>query len=234
MRTMLTIKLAFAFMALSVIVNAEEPSINLLLTKIRAELPKDWTASYDEDHAWLEISSIEAVLSVSALPNGSPDEEAERRPFVFAFRVDEAIDPKAFRLLLAQNEQTQKKLAAIYQELINKRVSHKFDSFLPSTKDEKVAVAQYEALKKSLHELPDFYFGTVSMNWAFNSPDNPTISVIDDRVRDECAKVQDKVVKLLTKYDAAELDGTGQPAIRTEAKSDGNENPNPEAEGRSR
>jgi len=74
---------------------------------------------------------------------------------------------------------------------------------LPRTNEENAAVARYEVLKKSLHTLPDFYFDEISLKWEVNSPDNPIISVTDDRIRDECTRVQEKVVKLLSKYEVA-------------------------------
>jgi hypothetical protein len=229
---MQTLNLAFTFLAISLVASAEEPSVNRLLHAIRAELPKGWAASYDEECSWLEVSRDEAVLCVSALPNGLGDEESES--FAFAFRVVEVVHLEDYRRLFAENEQTRKKLGTIYQELIEKGVSHKFDSFLPRTKEEEMAVGQYEALKKSLHKIPDFYFGNVSLAWEFNSPGNPVIIVSDDRVRDECAKVQENVVRLLSKYEDAEQDGSGQPATRPESKSEGSDKPQSESEGRSR
>lgn len=201
---MRTIILAFTFLALSLLASADEPTVNRLLRGVRAELPKGWTASYDKEHSWLEVYRDEAVSSRSALPNGPPDERTQRRKFAFAFRVMAAVPPKEHRRLSAENAKIQKEAAALYKDLIRKRVSRKFDSFSPSTDEDKAAVARYEALKKSLHTLPDFYFADISLVWGFNSPDNPVISVADDRIRDECTKVQEKVARLLSKYEAAE------------------------------
>ncbi len=57
-------------------------------------------------------------------------------------------------------------------------------------------------MKKSWHSLPDFYFDNISLNWELNSPINPLLSVTDDHIRGECTRVQHKVMKLLSKYDA--------------------------------
>jgi hypothetical protein len=202
-RPVRTVFLIFTFLALSFIASADEPTVNRLLRGVRAELPEGWTASYDKEHAWLEVSRIEAVLALSALPNGPGGEKPERRTFAFAFHVVAAVHPTEYRRLRAENAQIQKKATALYEDLIRKRVSHKFDSFSPSTDEEKAVVAQYEALKTSLHPLPDFYFEAIGLKWGSNSPDNPVIRVTDDRVRDECTRVQEKVVKLLSKYEGA-------------------------------
>lgn len=199
-RPVRTIILAFTFLALSLVASADEPTVNQLLGIVRAELPKGWTVSYDKEHAWLEVSRDEAVLSIPTLPNGSGAEKPQRRTFIFAFRVVAAVHPTEYRRLSAENAQIQKNATALYEELISKRVSHKFDSFSPSTNEEKVAVAQYQALKKSLRRLPDFYCDAISLEWSLNSPDYPIISITDDRIRDECTRVQEKVMKLLFKY----------------------------------
>jgi len=183
-------KLVSTFLMLSLVVKAEESSVNQLLRGIRGELPKGWAVSYDEEYEWLEVSRNEAIVSLSALPNGDLFEESEQRTFAFAFRVIEAVNLKDYRRLRADNERTKTLMIAMYQDRTNKRISHKFDSFVPKNKEEEMAVAQYEALKKSLHTLPDFYFGTISLRWAFNSSDNRVMSIVDDRVRDECTRVQ--------------------------------------------
>ena len=203
---MKTLILAILSVVSSISAQGEHPgqTISQLLRHVRAELPKGWTASYDRKYRWLEVSRREAVLSSSAIPNGPGDEKPERRIFSFAFRVVTAVHPAEYRRLSAENVRIQRKVTALYEDLTNKRISHKFDSFLPSTNEEKAAVALYEALKKSLHALPDFYFEDISLKWEFNSPANPFISATDEHVRDECTGVQEKVVKLLSKYDGAD------------------------------
>ena len=38
-----------------------EQNVSELLEKIRAEIPKDWTASYDKKDSWLEVSRDKPV-----------------------------------------------------------------------------------------------------------------------------------------------------------------------------
>ena len=206
-RCMLKLKIAFTFLLVSLEVNAEELSVNRLLNAIRAELPDGWVASYEESYSWLAVSRDKPVLSVSALPNSPGLENAERRPFAFAFRIVELVPVEDYRRFLAENERTREKATRVYQELVDKGVPQKFDSFHPRTREEEAEFAQYEALKGSLHALPDFYFGSISLVWEFNSPNNPTIGIADNQVRDECTKVQEKVVSLLSRYEDAEQAG---------------------------
>jgi len=198
---MKTIILVFTLLAFSLISSATESTENRLLRIVRAELPSGWTATYDPEYAWLEISRNEAVLSVSPLPNDSFDESPKWSTVTYAFRLVEAVDPAEYLRLSVENAQKQKNATALYEDLISKNVSRKFDSFSPSTNEEKELVEEYEALKKSIHTLPDFYFDDISLRWALNSPNNPSISVSDDRIRLECTRVRDTAVSLLSRYE---------------------------------
>jgi hypothetical protein len=86
------------------------------------------------------------------------------------------------------------------------RIPRKYsDSFLRKTDEEKRAVARYEGLKNSLHFLPSYYFRDISLQWGIGSPDMPmpAIYVTDERIRDECTQIQNKVLKLLSSYEKA-------------------------------
>ena len=86
---------------------------------------------------------------------------------------------------------------------VKRQVTHKFDSFLPRTDSERADVRRYEALKASLHSLPDFYFRDISLKLQPGSTSAGQIHVADDKVRNECTRVQEKIEKLLSKYDDA-------------------------------
>jgi len=183
-----------------------EQTVERLLRNVRAELPKGWTASYDKELAWLEISRDETVFLGLTTPNQPPSllEKRSKGRFFFAFRVVAAVQPVEHRRLSAENAKIQKEADMLYDELIKRRIDHKFDDFSPRTNEEKEAVARYEALKKSFHRLPEFYFGDISLEWGINAPDNPLIVVDDERIRDECRRIQEKIIGLLTKYEKAE------------------------------
>jgi hypothetical protein len=199
MRTLLITLLAILSLT-SARGEAPQKTIDELLQKIRAELPKGWTAAYDAKIPWLEVSREREVLAVSALPNSPANPEPKPRKYVFAFRVMPAVPPAEYRQLRAENTKTQKELTVLYDDLSKMNIAHKFDSFLPGTAREKEAVARYEALKKKLHALPDFYFEDIGLTWALGEPELPEISVTDEKVRAECQGVQEKVLKLLSKY----------------------------------
>lgn len=195
------------------VVGAAEPvsrakSIAVLVQRIGTALPKGWAVSYDKKDSLLEISRDKKVLATSYVINGNASEhkKPERTKFCFSFRVVDFMLPADYQKLSAENAKTQKSLSALYEELVKKHISHKFDSFLPDTEEDKAAVARYEALKKSLHSLPDFYFRDFSLDWVIGSPSSlgPSIVISDETIRDECTRVQEKVVGLLSTYEKAE------------------------------
>lgn len=198
----MAILVTVATLALSKVASAEEPTINRLMSKVTEQLPEGWTASYDKEHAWLEVRRKEAASTTSALPNQSPCEKPKQESFAFAFRVlATALSREEHRRLSDENAKIRKEASSLYEELVRRRVPHKFDSFQPIADNDKTAVTRYEALKRSLHSLPDFYFDDIGLVWGFNSPDAPIIHVTDDRVLDECTRVQEKIVRLLSKPD---------------------------------
>ena len=202
MKTQLLTILAAVLWPFLAVAGTPEKSVHELLQKVRAELPKGWTARYDKEYSWLEVSRDESVLALSAVPNGSPDEKSERWQFRFSFRVLPFVPHLEYQRLSVENEKIQKKAHEIYEALGKRHVDQKFDNFFPKTDEDKQMVAQYEALKKSLHRLPNFYFRDIGLDWLFNSPDNPKIDVLDEGVRDECENVRNIVISLLSKYDA--------------------------------
>ncbi len=180
-------------------------TVNALLDKIRAELPKGWSASYDGEYTWLEVTRDAKISSLPNLPNGSPHEKPAQRNHAFAFRIDPFVSIAAHHRMSAENSAIRKEATAIYDELVRRGVSQKFDHFLAANEVDQKAASRYEALKESLHSLPDFYFRDISLSWQIGSPDQTSLNIIDEGVRDQCAQVRQKVLKLLSDYKAASL-----------------------------
>jgi len=200
MRALLLTSLALG-LSFSAAGGQQEQTINELLRKVRAELPKGWTASYDAEDSRLEVSRDDAVPSLSAFPNAPPNEKPKRRKFAFAFFVIAAVSPAEYRRLSAENARIEKEAAALYEDLVKRKVPHKFDSFLPQTDLEKADVARYEALITTLQSRPDFYFRDISL---LRPPGARQIIVTDDKILKECTRVQERVVELFSKYETAE------------------------------
>lgn len=195
------------------IVGAAEPisgskSVSVLVERVRTAIPQGWTVTYDMKDSWLEISRDKKALASVYVINGPGHQEQkpERIKVTLAFRVVDFITPENYSKISAKNMIIEKSLSVQYKELEKKQISHKFDSFSPTTEEDKVAVARYEALKNTLHSLPDFYFRDISLTWEIGSPSSygPAIDITDVKIRDEYTQVQKKVLGLLSTYEKVE------------------------------
>jgi hypothetical protein len=177
--------------------DAFEPAVDRLLQSIRAHLPTGWKASYHKPLSWLEVSLDQPVLAYSTLPNGPPGEKPKMRDYSFAYLVGTPLSRDQYRQLHAENVKTQRAMTALYNELEKRSVDQKFDSFHARKAEDKPLVARYDALKRSLHDLPDFYFADIGLTKGGHDYDLPA----DERVNAECQRVREQVEKLLSKYE---------------------------------
>lgn len=171
-------------------------SIDALIQSICKVIPNGWTVSYKTEDSWLAISKDDPVWLRSESPNASSAAEPEKGQFTLAFRISPAISSAQYEQLAAENTNTRKEMADIYQDLINRRVNRKFDEFFPKNDTDKAIVARYETLKKSLHELPEYYYRDISLETGL-----PPVDITDAKNHDECSRVQEEVLNLLFKYD---------------------------------
>lgn len=182
----------------------EDQSINKLLQVVRAYLPEGWSESYESQDRCLEVFRDKAVeIETGALANGPPDKEKPvpvKQKFTFAFRIVAMVSPADHHRLTSQLGQD---AAALYDKLLEMRVSHKAGSFSPRTDAEKAMVARYEALQHELHSLPDFYFRCIGLQAQFDPAALPETKFSDARVRDECARIQQGILNLLSRYEDA-------------------------------
>lgn len=201
MQTLLQIILTFVWI-FAVQAEVPEQTVTELVRAIRAELPRGWSASYEKETSGVRVERGEKVPAVFAVMNGPAGEKSKPSAFVFTYRINPFLLVDEFGRLRAENEKIQKEVTVLYDQLVKRHVSQKFDDFLPVNEEDKKLVARYEALKSSLHLLPDFHFRDISVSWSYNGPGWPSIYVTDDRAREECSRVKVSVVKLLSKYDA--------------------------------
>jgi hypothetical protein len=210
MKALLCIAILSSF-AFSARADESGASIDKLLLTVREEIPSTWSVFYEKQYNWLEISRNTSVMAASARPNLSVGEKADLKQFSFAFRVSPKMPPEEHQKLMAENVIIQNKAYLIYDDLIKRHVSHVFDEFSPETEEDKKLVDQYDSFKKSLHDIPEFYFHEISLKWIVNSPNNPVMSPIDSKTQVECDDIRDKVANLLSKYKDAEQGAAANP-----------------------
>jgi len=183
-----------------------QKTVEQLLNAIRVELPKGWTVSYDKEDAWLEVARTEEVrYNSSNIPNSSPFEPEKLGEVQFTFRVVSFVSAQEYRRLSTENAKIEKDLGALYDELVKRHVWHKFDRFSPRDDEEKKLVSKYEAIKQSGNKLPDLYFRDISLEWSSNSPNKPyrQTALRDPTVKAECTKVQEKLARIMEKYESS-------------------------------
>jgi len=139
-------------------------------------------------------------------PNLSGDEKPERKQYAISFRVRPVVSPDEYRRLFWENVRIKDEREDLYHWLEKKGVPRGKDRFLGKTDEEKAAADRYEALGSSMHSLPDYYFGNISLKWIIGSPALDGLFgdyVVDDRIREECLQSRKKIMELLSPYEDA-------------------------------
>ena len=190
---------------------AAVPKVEALLQKIRATLPKGWSVAYEKENSCLEITRDDPVLGNVLLPNlPPPDLEGSRskmETYSFVFRVVDFVTPAHYQIWVKENSRVEKEARLIWDDFKKRRLLKKGERLAPKTDEDRVAAKRYEELIESKHDLPDFYFQQISMQWLRNSPPpaergwSGRLYVSDDSTREECERVRENVVKLLAKYE---------------------------------
>ncbi len=179
-------------------------TVQLLMTKIRAQLPAGWKATYEPQYQWLKVTRLKPVLMETTWPN-MPDAPNAPTPqqFEITFRVVSFVSSADYKRLKADNEAIEQHLQTLYVSLSKQRISHKYDYFLPSNVAEKAQIEKYNQLKKSLRVLPDFFFGDIALSKArgFDNSQGCDFYVTDDKERDECDQIVRETIQMLTSYE---------------------------------
>lgn len=179
-----------------------DATVAKLQAAIRNILPEGWSVSYEKETHWLEIKRREPLLVLSALPNSSPDQTPQRGEFLFAFRVRKLLPMSEYQQQHSINRRLAARLGMLYDKLVKRRVSQKFDSFAPVTEEDKALVEEYEKVKAAApYDLPDFFYDDISLDWAYNDPKNPVCIPADNALEKECREVLGEVTKLLSTYE---------------------------------
>ena len=189
-----------------------EKTVEKLLQRIRSELPQHWTVSYAKEHSWLEVVRNKPVAFLHYyinMPAPSPSDSGDPPSlgeFSFAFRVVPYLKRSDYNRLKTENIRNQREMSTLYETLVKKHVSHKFDSFIVSGNDPNgKLVERYNQLQESLHNLPDYFYQdlTLESEWSEWLTGPPYKQVTDDVIRQECAQVMDRVIGLLSKYEGS-------------------------------
>jgi hypothetical protein len=78
-------------------------------------------------------------------------------PCAIAIRFAPLVTDKEYRRMVEANKTAMARIDALNHELVARKVTHKFDSFLPDSPEEKKMIAERDRLKKNLRQLPQFH-----------------------------------------------------------------------------
>jgi len=189
--------------------DANEPKsaaspIDDLLGAIRAVLPQGWRVETTTGPGTktITVSRDQPVLGFTDGINGPgrmPGEKPAPQQFVWIFSVMPAVSLGEHRRITAENSRIHHELDALAKELNARGIAQKFDSFAPGDDEERAAVTRYETFKKSLRELPDYYFKDLGLT-LIHPGTTIFIELSDEGERAECERVEKAVFALLTSY----------------------------------
>ena len=180
-----------------------------LVKKIRATLPAGWKAEYRvKDAAVLITRDKPVVEDMSRLPNGPatiPGSKSHTEPLAFFIRFGVepwTLTPAALARYKAENEEISKQLDALQEKM--RLIPHKFDDYVAETAEDKKKkqVDAYKQLKATLHVIPDYRYGDISLAYydPFMMGKYEFKSIVNDAVRKECEGVYRDVTAIFTKY----------------------------------
>jgi len=177
-----------------------ERTVNILTHEIRESIPKGWTVSYDKPNSLVRVTRDEPVLIATGGFNTDGRDVPVKDQYEFWLSVSARMPSEEYRRLKIEDAETKKEMSALYDDLRHRGVQGMGDEFNPENASDKVLVKRYDALKASLHDLPEFYFQDLDIR---TEPWWNSESIVDDKIRDESKRIKEQVLKLLSCYDPA-------------------------------
>jgi len=178
------------------------------------KLPDGWVVRVDVEKQWIEIEKEGKVLQHPVpLPNAmggrQPPPKLER--FRVQLEAGEFVSLLEYKRRSAANREIHQRLGAMYESM--RGITHKFDSFIPSSDEEREQVRAYEELKAKVHKLPEFFYqenaSFVLDNWSQlgGGIDGATLLIADEGVRKQVRKELGEAFSVLGRYEGEEEGG---------------------------
>jgi hypothetical protein len=183
---------------------APASTVRLLVKALKDGLPQSWSIQYDRENSQVEITRDHYVRATSSLPDQSEQEATEVKSIKFSLYLQlmPSLSKENFHKLKVDNEETGKKLEKLFTEL-SRGLPYKGDDFVATDDASKKKIAEYERLKGTLHDLPQFQFRDVGLKWIPVDPDSYGFypyAPVDEVIGKECKGVIKKIEGTLTKY----------------------------------
>ena len=174
--------------------------------ELRQELPVGWQLSKTDTHLIVRRARPVKFYNAISLPAFASDAElkayvkdgAYDEDYMIVLRFGSKIMPMQYEQWQRENRQA----AERYEELARsvRDITHKFDQYLPSNKEEKERVAAFEKAVEQIprRELPDHFHGRYSVY--VETTQDWTAAFYDEDVAQECRRVRRLVVDRFRDY----------------------------------
>lgn len=196
----------------SVPLTAPKPVIDTeakaLTSVIQKQLPPGWKVTYQPEFPGIEIErlaptamSVIVMPSISrswadSRPTAKPEKPQPLPHYTYFLRVVEFVDPADYQSWKLCNVETRQRMS---DAVVGLRWGK--GQYVTNNSEEARKAKRYQQLKESLHPLPDYYWGHISLKKIEMGGVPDYKRVIDEQVRQECTQVTQAMLNLLTPYD---------------------------------
>jgi hypothetical protein len=137
------------------------------------------------------------------VPDTRNDVSYRHEPYAITIRFLPLLSADDYRRLIDVDKARKAKIDNILKELQSRKLTQKFDEFLPKTDDDRKLIGEYEQLKKSVQPLPRFhtdrYTIEVEDSLAAQSPYSP--QYFASRSAGKQAKsIRQQIEKMFSRY----------------------------------
>jgi hypothetical protein len=162
--------------------------------------------TYKPQYGLIEVQLKQEVI-IPHIPSINERPGTDSRPTLghpsFGLRVRTFVSPADYARFKAENEATEKQRNEMYDRLRRQHIARQHDRFIPKNEDERELVREYNDLKYSHHDLPDFYFRNISLSKPIFWSASRASTEMEETTgwqRDQASIVQ-ALQKLLSRYE---------------------------------
>jgi autotransporter-associated beta strand protein len=172
-----------------------------LIKKIGAILPGDWSVGWSKDPHLTDVIVVECANPLASYFISTTPPTVKN--YHLELRVRDFIEPAQAAQWTRENADTESKLEAMAGSMkdLEYVMMPNGKAYISKTPEEKTRVEAYEALQAKMRDVPDYFYGDISLDWTDGSFTYARVTTLDTSTADkEYQDVAAKVKDLLTPY----------------------------------
>lgn len=177
-------------------------SIKLLVNTLRKVIPISWSVKFDKETRSVIIKRRDPFLAVSGQPNSEPYKEPELVEYAICYDIQHGISIAEFNSRKQHNLGLKTEAMKLYDILVSRKMTRKFDDFIPRTTEDAEIVKEYKIIKTSFLELPHYYYRDTSLTCNYGGSLRPVFIPAENTQLMECQSVEKKNLSILSSYDS--------------------------------